>query len=122
VYQLGSVAAFLFTGGSMNGLLKLELYPTHHWDIWSGTYADVLPYVRDAFGRACARVEASLGNSDLARRTASLVRDLCDPDPLQRGHRVTRTRPGSQYSLERVVTELDLLARRARIQAVATAP
>lgn len=33
VYQLGSVAAFMFTGGSMNALLKLELYPTHHWDI-----------------------------------------------------------------------------------------
>ncbi len=119
VYQLGSVACFVLAGAPMNGLLKLELYPTHNWDNWAGTYAEVLPYVRDAFGRAAARVEAALGGGELATRIGALVRDLCDPDPAQRGHRVTRTRPGSPYDLERVVTEFDLLSKRARLAALA---
>ncbi len=118
VYQLGSVACFVLAGAPMNGLLKLELYPTHNWDNWGGTYTEVLPYVRDAFGRAAARVEAALGGSELATRVGALVRDLCDPDPAQRGHRVTRTRPGSPYDLERVVTEFDLLSKRARLAAL----
>jgi hypothetical protein len=102
----------------MNALLTLELYPPHHWMNWQGTYADVLPYVRDAFGRARGRVEAALGGGDLAERAAAVIRDLCDPDPSQRGNRITRTRPGNPYSLERVVTEFDLLAKRARLVAL----
>jgi len=119
VYQLGSVACFLLAGAPMNGLLKLELYPTHNWDNWAGSYAEVLPYVRDAFGRAAARVEAALGGGELATRAGALVRDLCDPDPAQRGHHVTRTRPGSPYDLQRVVTEFDLLSKRARLAVLA---
>ncbi len=118
LYQLGSVASFLLSGSAMNPLLTLELHPPHHWMNWRGTYADALPYVRDAHGRACARVEAALGAGELAAGARRLIRDLCDPDPLQRGHRIARTRPGDQYSLERVVTEFDLLAKRARLTAL----
>ncbi len=118
LYQLGSVAAFLLGGSTMNALLTLELHPPHHWMNWRGTYADVVPFVRDAYGRACARVEAALGVSELGSGAGRLIRDLCDPEPLQRGHRITRTRPGDPYNLERVVTEFDLLARKARLTAL----
>lgn len=121
LYQLGGVAAFLLTGATINSLLTLELYPTHHWSAWRGTYADVLPYVRDAFGRAVARVASELGDlpdAESRARLLTLVRGLCDPDPMQRGHQVARSRPGDPYSLERVVAELDLLARRSRIAAL----
>jgi serine/threonine protein kinase len=114
LYQLGSVATFLVTGASMNALLTLELYPSHHWQSWRGTYTDVLPYVRDAFGRAIARIRDAIGQEEIGRRLAAAVQDLCDPDPMLRGHRVTRTRPGNAYALERIVAEFDLLARRAR--------
>lgn len=122
VYQLGGVAAFLLNGATMNALLTLELHPAHHWSNWRGTYVDVLPYVRDAFGRAVARVQASSGNAKLDERVARLVQDLCDPDPDQRGHRVTRSRRGNPYSLDRIVTEFDLLARRARAAALKSSP
>lgn len=118
LYQLGSVATFLLTGATMNSLLKLELYPVHFWTLWRGTYADVLPYVRDAFGRAIARIPGATGDVDTDRRLVSLIEDLCDPDPTLRGHRLTRRRAGNQYSLERVVTEFDLLTRKTRAAAL----
>ncbi len=121
LYQLGSVAAFLLSGATMNALLTLELYPSHHWASWRGNYQDVLPYVRDAFGRAVARVEGAITDPAIAGKVGALVRDLCDPDPHLRGHRVTRARPGAPYALDRVVTDFDLLARRARLAAVRAA-
>jgi serine/threonine protein kinase len=114
LYQLGSVATFLLTGATMNALLKDELHPTHYWALWRGTYADVLPYVRDAFGRAVARVDPATGDDKIDKRLVALIEDLCDPDPALRGHRLTRTRSGNQYSLERVVSEFDLLTRKTR--------
>jgi serine/threonine protein kinase len=118
LYQLGSVAAFLIGASPLNALLTLELHPQHHWSNWRGTYAEVLPYVRDAFGRACARVDWAMRDHDIAPRAGALIRDLCDPDPMQRGHHVTRSRPGDPYALERVVAEFDLLARKARLNAL----
>jgi hypothetical protein len=102
----------------MNALLKDELFPPHHWHLWRGTYADVLPYVRDAFGRAVARIPNPSGVEEIDCQLIALIADLCDPDPSVRGHRVTRRRPGNQYSLERVVSEFDLLARRTRAAAI----
>jgi eukaryotic-like serine/threonine-protein kinase len=114
LYHLGSLATFMFTSLSMNGLLALELHPSHLWTSWSGTYAEVLPYVRDAFGRALARFHASCPDA-LAERLRVVVSYLCEPDPYRRGHPVegNSTRP---YGLQRIVSELDLLAVRAAMR------
>ena len=117
VYQLGSIATFLLEGATMNALLTLELHPTFHWTNWRGSYDDVLPYVRDAFGRALGRVRTAVVDMEDVDRLVALIGYLCDPDPALRGHHVSRARRGNQYALERVVTELDLLARRAAVYA-----
>jgi eukaryotic-like serine/threonine-protein kinase len=117
LYHLGSLAAFMFTSVSMNGLLLLELHPSHVWTLWTGTYEDVLPYVRDAFGRALSAVHAACP-AEVADRLTKLISYLCEPDPDLRGHPAERLAvSGNQYSLQRVVSELDLLARRATMHA-----
>jgi serine/threonine protein kinase len=112
LYQLGGMICYAFTGVTFNAVLFSELHPHHHPANWTGTYEAVLPYVRDAFGRALENMAISIP-SEIRDRTTALVAQLCDPDVKLRGHRVTRVRPGNPYDLHRIVTELDFLSRRA---------
>jgi eukaryotic-like serine/threonine-protein kinase len=112
LYQLGSMVSFVFTAATLNALLHRELHPSHSWSNWQGSYRDVLPYVRDAFGRAVEKVGSSSPEA-IAERAMRLTRWLGDPDPLLRGHPAERQVGGNIYRLDRVVSELDLLASRA---------
>lgn len=112
VYLLGSMIVFLFTGISMTALLKAELDPSLSWGTWTGSFADVLPYLRDAFGRAVSVVERQMTSDALRGELLPLIRQLCDPDPAVRGE-PRRGSAGSPLALDRMVTRLDLLARRA---------
>lgn len=116
LYHLGSLAAFMFAGASINSLLAMELHPMHFPRNWAGTYIDVLPYVRDAFGRALARIEESLPSS-VSDELIQVISYLCDPDPDKRGHPSVRRISENPYALNRTVTTFDLLARRAAVQA-----
>jgi eukaryotic-like serine/threonine-protein kinase len=115
LYHLGSLIAFMFTSVPMNGLLLLELHPSHQWNSWTGTYAEVMPYVRDAYGRALVTVHAACPPS-VADRLTKLVEYLCEPNPSLRGHPAEKRNSSNQYGLQRVVSELDLLATRAAMR------
>ena len=119
-YLLGSMIGFFFTGVGMTALLRRELHPSHAWRTthsptgWSGTYVDVLPYVRDGFDRAVAYV-SGLMPDELRDDMTLAIRQLCEPDILLRGHPITRAGRGNPYDLERYVSLFNLLARRAEL-------
>ena len=48
MYNLGCLAVFLLTGVSATTTLKENFMPEHQWTNWSGTYDDVLPFIREA--------------------------------------------------------------------------
>jgi serine/threonine protein kinase len=108
-YLLGSMVVFFFARTAMTHLLTAELAPIHRPYTWPGTFADVMPYVRDAFGRAVEVFKASVPDG-LTEPLVEIVRQLCEPDPALRGH--PNDRRFQQYSLERYVSWFDLLARR----------
>jgi serine/threonine protein kinase len=112
IYQLGGLTTFMFTGATMNSLLSAELHPSHSWLAWSGTYSEVLPYVRDAFGRILEKIRASIGSA-VAGDVTDLIRHLCEPEPTCRGYAVSKIGGGNPYALQKVVSRFDLLARRA---------
>lgn len=112
-YHLGSMIAFMFTGLSMTALWYSELVEEHRPGRWTGSFADVLPYLRDAFDRAVEQVENQMPD-DVRSSLGTMLRRLCDPDPSRRGHPAERaTKHGDRQSVARFVTELDLVARRA---------
>jgi serine/threonine protein kinase len=115
LYQLGSLAAFMFTGATMNTLLNMELMPEHNWCNWQGSYNGVLPYVRDAFGRALINFTLAVP-CQIEAEMVSLVSYLCDPDPLLRGHPISRRSAGNQYGLDRIISHFDLMVHRVRLQ------
>lgn|ERR1019366_591064 len=115
-YLFGSMVVFCFTGLSATALIKQHLNPDHYRENWHGTYAEVLPYVRNAFGLAVADFASQVPGERLRGELAQVVRELCEPDPLLRGHPRNRAdRVRDQYSMERYVSKFNDLACRSRL-------
>lgn len=110
-YLLGSMIVWFFTGMSATGLLVQYLIPEHRPENWNSTYAEVLPYIREAFSKVLEVFKDSSpagAGDDLTQ----MVGELCEPDPALRGHPKNRGKSGVQFSLERYISRLDLLAKR----------
>jgi eukaryotic-like serine/threonine-protein kinase len=115
VYHLGSLVVFFFCGVGMTSLVLSHMQDDQRPQSWAGTYQQILPEVRDAFGKALQEFEANVAGDQLKVALREIVSQLCDPDPAQRGHPRNRTGIADQYSLERYVGRFNLLALRAKI-------
>jgi eukaryotic-like serine/threonine-protein kinase len=113
LYLLGSMAMFFFTALSASASLLAQLAPEYHPTVWTGTYQDVLPYVRNAFGSSIRTFGEHL-TDDVRNSMVTAVTQLCEPDPALRGHPLNRAT--NQFSLERYIALFDLLARRAEVE------
>jgi serine/threonine protein kinase len=114
LYMLGNLAAFMFAGVNVTASLFARLDQQFHYDQWHGTYEQVIPYLADAF----TLVLEDLGEQiDPAVRAdvVSLVYQLSNPDLSRRGHPRGLGRV-NQYSLERYVSQLDLLCKKLQIR------
>ncbi|MHB8656222.1 MAG: protein kinase domain-containing protein [Terriglobia bacterium] len=114
-YLLGSMIVFFFTGLSATAMLMVELDASFHWTKWGGGFLQVLPYLTDAFGRVLKGFSSHIKDPRLGSELTLLVRQLCEPDPRLRGDPMNRMRSAAPFSMERYMTKLDLLARRAEI-------
>jgi len=114
-YLLGSMVVYLFTGQAMTALILSEMSHDHaQWQFYDGDFADIKPYLVDAFGRAIEKFSQHLPGK-LAPHLVEIVRQLCTPDPERRGHPRERVPKGRQFSLERYRTTFDLLVKRAEV-------
>lgn len=115
VYMLGNIAAFLFSGRNVTGLLLGNLDRAHHPANWTGTYEQVLPYLMAAFTKVLADLAPQI--DEIVREDVlTVIRQLCTPDLSKRGH--PRGLGGaSQYSLERYVSVLNAMSTRADLRA-----
>ena len=114
LYQLGSLACFMFGAVSTNAILAESLSADHHWNTFGDGYDQALPYLVEAFERALAVLKPQLP-PQISTEIIAMVRYLCHPDAARRGHPRSRSRGGSRFALERTVAEIDLLARRTAI-------
>lgn len=112
-YLLGSMIVFMFTGLNATSLLLSKMPADHHPRNWNGTYREVLPYLKDAFGLALESFAASIPNEPFRTELRSLVSFLCEPDVSLRRHPQNRVGHTARLSLERFLSKLDLLARKA---------
>ena len=116
LYHLGSMAVFYFLQVGMTQLLYSKLDPRHQHSSWGGTYSDVLPHVRAAFENAVSEFEDAIPDDRHYKEDlVTAVRYLCDPEPQQRGHPITRAIGGDALNLERFLALFDRIARQAEI-------
>ena len=113
MYLLGSLVVFFCTGVSITHLLFKRLNKKHHWQHWSGSYGEVLPYLQHVFAQIIREIPEKI-RIDSSGEIALVIQQLCNPDPERRGHpKNIGLSSGNRYSLERYVSIFDRLARRA---------
>jgi serine/threonine protein kinase len=114
VYALGSMLVFYATMSGATPALRSYLHPAHYPEKWIGDYSGVLPHLQHSFSQVLAATRRGVP-SRFADQYVSLVQRLCEPDYRVRGDRTDGDQPSKRMSLQRVVSELDLLATRAEI-------
>ena len=112
MYQLGSLVLFFFTELGTNDWLLRQLDTSVHPGAWQGTFAEVLPFVQQAFAEVIEQLSSSLP-PELSATLPEMVRQLCSPDPALRGH--PRNHPQDPHGLERYVSSFNRLARQAEL-------
>jgi eukaryotic-like serine/threonine-protein kinase len=117
LYHLGSLCVFTFARVHTNAILYQHMASEHQWQNWSGSYDQVLPYIRVAFDKCLTDIRSSLPPAYSAD-VEQIIRHLCEPDPTLRGHPMNRQGHLNHYGLERFVSGFDLLARRAEYNMV----
>ena len=115
IYHLGSMVVFFFCGIGITALILKNMPNDHLYQVWAGTYSQILPEIRNAFGIALQEFATNVPGDRLRSALRDAVSQLCDPDPLLRGHPRNRIGVSNQYSLERYVALFNLLAQRAEI-------
>lgn len=100
LYQLGSIATYLFTGRMITPSVVSRLAPPHRppseQQGWGSGFPSVLPYWRHEFNEVMAEFESSLRSGRTLRQFQILcplleaVRYLSEPDPHLRGHPINR--------------------------------
>jgi hypothetical protein len=72
LYLLGSMVMFMFIRTTVTAEIFHRIVPEHKpsrfGGLWPGSYADVLPYVRQAFDEALSAFSSHLSSFDLGKR------------------------------------------------------
>lgn len=114
LYHLGSLILFMFTGVHTTAALMNYLLLDQQPGYWADPYSDVLPHLRAALHQVAQDLEEATTGLD-APALVTIFRELSDPDPGLRGDPKAKSGHQMPYSLQRYVSKLDLLARRAEI-------
>jgi serine/threonine protein kinase len=117
MYHFGSMISFMFSKVHMTAYLAKHLAPGHRIIAWGGTYEDVLPYVQAAFAAALKEIEPNIPEP-YRDELIEMVRQLCEPDPQKRGHPHNRIGDTMRFSLNRYISRLDYLAKKAEYHMV----
>ena len=112
MYMLGSLVVYFYTGVSLTHLIFMRIDEAHDCNTWSGTYEEVLPYLQEVFAGIVVELQHFVPH-EYASEVMETVRQLCNPDPVRRGHPKNLAFNGDRYSLERYVSLFDRLAARA---------
>ena len=116
LFMFGSVVLFLFNGIDATCALLTKLPKEHHPGVSGASLEQALPHLIEASERVAEEFEAELGEEPLAE-LAECYRELCNPDPRQRGHPKARIRFGDPHNLDRHISHFDRLAKRAEAEA-----
>jgi len=112
-YLLGSLITFYFTGISMSALLRKHIPDNFSWERWTGPYEELSPYLENAFSNALIEFETNI--DVFKKELREIVEYLCNPFPEKRGHPKNFTSAINNFDLERFVTLLDVLKRKAEL-------
>src|SRR5271170_4878039 len=112
LWTLGSLILFLLSKVNLTAQVMLRVPPSHQPGAWGDSYDLVVPTLRNSL-HAVLRDESAF-KSPVGEELRKVVKELCDPDPRNRGSRRVFNRP-QRYSLNRYASIFERLMRRAMI-------
>lgn len=117
LYLAGSLGAQLFLGHCMSVLIQEGLPVQFRLQNWSGSFAEVLPYLRTAHNSVVPELERVVhqrtSEERIAEQFADAIGQMTDPDPAGRGHPRDRAARTSSYGVRRYVSLMNLLSSQA---------
>ena len=113
IYLFGSLIFFLFTGISAVQALKLKL---NKQSLNYSNFQEDLPYLQHAYEESINDLRKSTKPiaKDLTEDIVEIAKQLCDPDPKRRGHPRLKSLLTSNYDMQRYISKLDLMTKRAQ--------
>lgn len=111
-YLLGSMIPYYFMGANATSLLYHSAGPDIDLSPEVMSFKIALPYLVNAFDGSCKALESAVSGmqSQHVQELVKAFRYLCHPDPLARGHPVTRKELGDPLLLQRIETMFNRLA------------
>jgi serine/threonine protein kinase len=120
LYLFGSLFFFYFGNCSTTQAVNSKIRGLKGINFTGTDFSNDLPYIRQAFQEALLDLEALVRPiaGSLTSEIIQIASQLCEPDPSRRGHPKTFGTLTPQHSLERFVSRLDLLARKAEYRLI----
>jgi serine/threonine protein kinase len=114
IFMLGNLITYLVVTVPYSGIFACNLDRTQDRLRWKGTFDEILPALVDAHGLTMACIRTAL-HGDFADSVASVIDELCYPDPELRGDPIARRRGSNPYDLTRYISRLDLAHKKAKL-------
>ena len=118
LYQLGCLICFAFTGTTPTAAymeLPKNILAREWGGLWAGTYEMIFPQIAATFSSYLEKIRA-LFPAWAADDLLIMVSQLCTPEYLKRGAPESRVFQNSPIGIDRFITRLDVLAKKAAIQ------
>lgn|GEM_PF-3293979 len=115
IFLLGNLCFTSLVGVSLSHLVLHGLPNEYKLDSYTGEFAEVLPFLISIHNLLVPEVLNEFLPKEIAGDVIDLISSLCHPDPAKRGHSKNIKQNYNQYGLQRVISQLDILAIKARI-------
>jgi len=113
-YMLGGILAYIVSDAHIYGLVIGRIPESFRPGKMPGGFQQALPAIRSATFEAITEITATVP-THIREELSQMLKWLCEPDPKRRGHPKTLSEFGNRFSLERVVSIADRIAKKARI-------
>jgi len=114
-YMLGNLVVYYLSSMNLTTLINQKCpYTLIDWASKGAEYPQVLPDIRKAFYESLDEIKASICVKELRDPIVEIIEGLCNPDPEERGYPGGFARVQTNADLQRMLTKLDLLYRKAQ--------
>ena len=115
-YMLGNLIVYYLSSMNLTTLINQKCpYTLIEWASKGAEYQQVLPDIMKAFYESLDEIKCAICVKELRDPIANIIEGLCHPDPEKRGYPGGFNKVQTNADLQRVLTKLDVLYRKAQL-------
>jgi serine/threonine protein kinase len=111
-FMMGGILTFMVAGSNFLSLMHTRLPLSQKHDKFGGTFEQAKPFLMKAYAETIQEIRPFIPSS-IREELIHIIGELCHPIPEQRGNPKRLGSVHSQYSLERYISIVDRLAKKA---------